>query len=362
VFFKSLLVAIAMSIARDDMGNIRDMHAAAGLPHNFRDASGGTDRTTQVYVNSFVQSANSCVTAGGYFDRWRKKPTLITPGKVSSSYPPLSCEAEEKRSWSQQGLGSNPYSGRMTSGSARHVEGRNDRAGPSSAMRSSTRHTPKRQKLGQSEQHTLSKYFHDDVSPHKRSPAVPSTSKSMHPKLATADAIVIDEEDDTPTTNDDPHDHDPIVVGTSSPDPMDFLNQKHSYAFDQKKPTPMDQFSATWEEERKSPQDGASTQRVRTTLMKQDVSRRLESASRLDSDGDDVQLGRPLLSRRGQSTARAEVSSGQGNVKAKVALIEKKGQDSPRHVNLLTINKQPRKNGMKPKQVGLFDLVGGTCN
>ena len=41
-----------MSIARDDMGNIREMHAAAGLPHNFRDASDGTD-TKQVYVSSF---------------------------------------------------------------------------------------------------------------------------------------------------------------------------------------------------------------------------------------------------------------------------------------------------------------------
>ena len=52
-FFKSLLVAIAMSIARDDIGNIREMHAAAdGLPHNFRDASGGTDGK-QVYVDSF---------------------------------------------------------------------------------------------------------------------------------------------------------------------------------------------------------------------------------------------------------------------------------------------------------------------
>lgn len=50
--FKSLLVAIAMSIARDDMGNIREMHTAAGLPHNFRDASGGTDGN--VYVNTFV--------------------------------------------------------------------------------------------------------------------------------------------------------------------------------------------------------------------------------------------------------------------------------------------------------------------
>lgn len=47
-----------MSIARDDMGNIREMHAAAGLPHNFRDASGGTDGT-QLYVNLY--SANQLI-------------------------------------------------------------------------------------------------------------------------------------------------------------------------------------------------------------------------------------------------------------------------------------------------------------
>lgn len=247
----------------------------------------------------------------------------------------------------------------MTGGNARRSEGRNDRAGPSSVSRSYSRHTPKRQKLGDPEQPKLSKYFPGDVSPRKRAPAVPSTSKSMHPNLAAADAIIVDEEeDDTPATNDDDP-HDPIVVGTSSPDPMDFLNEKHSYAFDQKQPTPINQFSASWEEERKYPQDGASTQRVRKTIMKQDVSRRLESASRLDSDGDDVLLGKPLLSGRSQPTARAGVSSGQGNVKAKVAFFEK-----PLHLDLRTINKnkQPRKNGMKPKQVGLFDLVCGTCN
>lgn len=242
----------------------------------------------------------------------------------------------------------------MTSGSARQVESRHGRAGSSSALRSSSRHTPKRQKLAPPEQNTLSKYFPGDVSPHKRAPAVPSTSKSVNPNLATADAIIIDE-DDTPATTDDSHD--PIVVGTSSPDPMDFLNPKPSYAFDQKKPTPMDQFSMSWEEELKSPQDGASTQRVRNTLMK-DVSRRLETASRLDSDDYDVRLGGPLLSVRSKSTARTEVSSRQSNVKAKVALYEK----GPPHFNLLTINSQSRKNGMKSKQVGLFDLVCGTCN
>jgi hypothetical protein len=47
-----------MSIARDDMGNIRDMHTAAGLPHNFREASSGTDGTSQVYVNFIRKSVN----------------------------------------------------------------------------------------------------------------------------------------------------------------------------------------------------------------------------------------------------------------------------------------------------------------
>jgi hypothetical protein len=243
----------------------------------------------------------------------------------------------------------------MTSSNARQVEGRNNniRADPSSSLRSSSRHTPKRQKLAAPEQNKLSKYFTGDVSLHERAPAVPSTSsKSVHPNIPTADAIIIDEEDDTPASNDDPHD--PILVGTSSPDPVDFLNPKSSYAFDQKQPTPMDQFSASWEEVRKSPQDGASTQRVRKTMMK-DVSRRLESASRMDSDSDDVRPGRRLLPGRSKSPALAEVSSGQGNVKAKRAIFEPL-------VDLRTLGKQSRKNGMKPKQVGLFDLVCGTCN
>jgi hypothetical protein len=298
------------------------------------------------------------------------------PRKSKFVLPPLSRARQKKRPWSLQGLGSNPYSGRMTSSNARHVEGRNDRAGPSGTLRSTSRHTPKRQKMGHPEQNTLSKYFSGDVSPRKHAPAVPSTSKSMHLNLATADAITIEDEDDTPTTNDDSHD--PIAVGTSSPDPVDFLNQKPSYAFDQKKPTPMDQFSASWEEERKSPQDGASTQRVRKTVMKQDVSRRLESASRLDSDSDDVQLRRPFLSRGSQSTARAEASSGQGNVMTQVALInererrdsipqvarinEKERRDSIPHFDLSVMSKQTKKNGMKTKQVGLFDVVCGTCN
>jgi hypothetical protein len=241
----------------------------------------------------------------------------------------------------------------MTNSNARQVEGRNDRAGPSGPLRTSSRHTPKRPKLGHPEP-KISRFFRKDVSPYKRAPAVPSTSKSVHPNLATADAIIIDEEDDTPATNDDDP-HDPIVVETSSPDPMDLLTQKPSYAFDQKKPTPINQFSASWEEGHKSPQDGISTQRVRKVVMKQDVSRRLELTSRPDSDSDDVQLGRPLLSGRSQSTARAEVSSGQGNVKAKVALYENGGnerRDSPPHLDLRTLGKPSRKNGMKPKQVG----------
>ena len=247
----------------------------------------------------------------------------------------------------------------MTNSNARRVEGRSNRAGPSSAMRSSSRHMAKRQKLGDSEQQTkVSKYFFTGPSPHKHSPTVPSTSKSMHPNLATADAAIVVDEGDTSATNDDPHD--PIVVKTSSPDPVDFLHEKPSYAFDQKKPTPMDQFSTSWAEKHKSSQDGASTGRVRRTLMKQNVSHRMESASRLGSDSDDLELGRPLLSRRSQSTARAKVSSGPGSVRATVAFFEEK--DTP-HLDLRTLSTQSRKDGMRPKQVGLFDVVYGcTCN
>jgi len=235
----------------------------------------------------------------------------------------------------------------MTSSNARQVEGR---AGPSSTLKSSLRPIVKRQKLDHREQNTISKFFPRDVSPHKRALAVSSTSKSVHPNLATTDAISVDGEDDSHVTNDDPHDL--IVVETSSPDPIDILSPGASYSFDQNKPSPMNQFSASLEEQRKSPQDGTSTQRVRETMMKH-VSRRLESTSR--PDGDDVQPGRPLLSGRTQSTARAEVSSRPGNVKSKVAFFdEQERPDSPPHFDLRKKMGQSRKNGMKPKQVGLL--------
>jgi hypothetical protein len=45
-------LAIAMSLARDDAGNIRELHTkASGLSHNFRDASGGSGGS-QPYVSS----------------------------------------------------------------------------------------------------------------------------------------------------------------------------------------------------------------------------------------------------------------------------------------------------------------------
>jgi hypothetical protein len=45
--------AVAMSIARDDAGNIRELHTmASGLGRNFRDASGGTGGG-KPYVNPF---------------------------------------------------------------------------------------------------------------------------------------------------------------------------------------------------------------------------------------------------------------------------------------------------------------------
>ena len=73
-----------MSIARNDTGNIiRELHSTAGLPHNFRDASGGTDMT-QVYVNSFDDQLISCVTAACYFEQMAEEGNTNYPRKSKS--------------------------------------------------------------------------------------------------------------------------------------------------------------------------------------------------------------------------------------------------------------------------------------
>jgi hypothetical protein len=229
----------------------------------------------------------------------------------------------------------------MTNSSALKVEGREGRAGSS---RTSPR--SKRQKLDHHAESSTSKFFPSSKEVVRRRPAQidPSTSTSSHHSLAT-DAITI--EDDTPAARDDPPE--PIVLRTSSPDPMDIIP---SYAFDQNKPSPIEQFSSSLEGRQKPPQDGASTERLRRVMkVKEPV---LDSASCTDGDGDDVPPRRHVSSRSG-STPRAGMSSGGSNVKSKVALFE---QQETRHIDLRTVQSKMKR---KPV-VGLFVLICRTCN
>jgi hypothetical protein len=266
--------------------------------------------------------------------------------------PPLLREAEERNDrGSRQALGSNPFSRRMTKSDARQVESRDGRAGPSRTLSSpSTQLASKRQKLDHSQEGKQSKFFYDTR--HRPTQVIPSTSVSSHSSIAIADAIIIDGEDDAPATKDEPHER--IVLGTSSPDPMDIINPDVSYAFDHNKPSPMQQFSS--EEKRKAPQDGPSTQRLRKVMMETEP-RMLDSASRPDSNGDGVQrLGRRLSP--SASAALAGMSSGGSNVSLKRAFFER---NIPHH-DLRTFGRQTRKSLMKPKEVGMFVLICGTCN
>jgi hypothetical protein len=194
-----------------------------------------------------------------------------------------------------------------------------------------------------------SKYFFSkEATRHRPAQIVPSTSTSSHHSLATAETIVI--EDDAPAPKDDDP-HEPVVLATSSPDPMDIITPGvSSYAFDQSRPSPLNKFSSFLGERQKLPQggDGASTSRVRKAM--QGKGRIVESASCTDGDGDDVQPGGPLPSTSGL-TARAGMSSGGSIVAEKVALYEQK---LPPHLDLQKIIKQPKKSTMKPRQVGLF--------
>lgn len=264
--------------------------------------------------------------------------------------PPLLREAEERNDrGSRQALVPNPYGGgRMTKGDARKVESRDGRAGPSRTLSSPS--TSKRQKLDHPQEGKLSKFFDTR---HRPTQVIPSTSISSHSSLAIADTIIIDGEDDTPATKDEPHEL--IALETSSPDPMDIINTDVSYAFDHNKPSPMQQFSS--EEKRKAPQDGASTQRLRKAMMGTE-SGMLESISRPDSNGDDLQPRSHRLS-GSDSTALAGMSFGGSNVRSKVALFEPK-PDIP-HRDLRPLGRQPRKSQMRPK-VGLFVLICGACN
>lgn len=243
-------------------------------------------------------------------------------------------------------------------GDTHRTGGRDGKHGSSSAPGPSSsrhHHASKRRRLDhlQENKKNVSKFFDDDGSGNQHFQAIPSTSTSSHPSCATADAIVIDGEDDSAATNDDLHE--PIVLETSSPDPMDLISPDVSYAFDQKKPSPLQQLSSTLEEMRKPPQDGESTLRVRHVL-KQAEAPSSKSASHLDSDGSRVQRARalPTLS-ESKLTAQVGVSSEGNNVQTKVALYEQNKQVSP-HIDLKlkATMRRSRKSVMKPKQVGLL--------
>ena len=352
-----------MSIARDDAGNIRELHTkASGVSPNFRDASGGTGGTRQC-VNFIEFTTLSVRTTGCLPTDGRKTPRQSFPQeKYVYPEPPLTWSRFEPsdRSWSMQGHGSssNPFSGRLTSGDARQVEGRDGKAGSSSRSRlAPSRQTTKRRKLGH--QADVSKYFVGDVPERRGSLAIPSTSTSSRPSSATANAIIIDEEDDAPATIDDPDSHAAIVLRTSSPDPMDVIGPNHCYVFDQSKPSPIHTFSSTLEEKRKSPQDGESTFRLRNTMKKIEP-RTIESVSRPDSDDDGlrrISKTLPGMLARNEVTAQAEASSGRGYVKEQVALLEGNNKPGgPPHLNLKTLQ-QTKKDGMKPKQVGLPSVM-----
>lgn len=237
----------------------------------------------------------------------------------------------------------------MTSGKARKPEDREGRAGSSTVLRTSPRRDSKRQKLDYTESST-SKFFLPSKEVPRRRPAQidPSTSTFSHHSLAT-DAITI--EDDTPAAKDDDP-PEPIVLRTSSPDPMDIIPSHASYTFDQNKPSPIEQFSSSLEGRQKPPQDGPSTERLRRMVeAKEPV---LDSASCTDGDGDDLAPRRHVSLRSG-STPRAGTSSGGSNVKSKVALFE---QQETRIIDLRTVQSKMKRKSV----VGLFVLICRTCN
>ncbi|KAI0250772.1 hypothetical protein BJV78DRAFT_535499 [Lactifluus subvellereus] len=298
-----------MSLTRDDAGKIAHLHEASGilpLVRDFRDASGGAGATKS----------------------WRKEPTVIqTPGRQISM---------------------NPFSGRMTGGSGsrtRQVERLSGRGASSSraAKPPSPQRVSKRQKLDHLEAPSSSKYFPPTAGQRTLRPRPqvgPSTSTSSH----RSDPIIIDEDDvmdDTPSKR--------TESKTSSPDPMDLITPEEvSYAFDQSKPSPICQFSSSFEETRKSPKDGESTARLRS---QHNATVAQESTSRLDSDGGGsvpkkASPPSPLRPRsRGKPTAPTEAASRPGKVQTLVTMYN--GSGIP-HLNL---RPAPRKNAMKPKQL-----------
>jgi len=230
-------------------------------------------------------------------------------------------------------------------GGTRQVEGRDSKPGSSSTSRPSpSRQTTKRRKL----EHPLgdvSGYFSKEI-PVRRGPlAIPSTPTSSHPSSTTAtatastDAIIIDAEDDAPATNDDFHE--PIMLRTLFPDPMDVIGLNYSNGFGQNNPSPVYTLTSSLEEKRKSPQDRESTLGVRNAMKKA-----IEPVSRPDSDGDDIRRRLkilPGLLSRNRSTAQAEASSGRGNVEEKMALFKRDILSDPTYPGVTAGNTRLRK-------------------
>jgi hypothetical protein len=84
--FSSATPAVAMSLARDDTGNIRELHTkASGLSRDFRDASGGSGET-QPYVNSsnyhpilYVQTGRFPTDGGKSLRQFRPQEKYVPP-------------------------------------------------------------------------------------------------------------------------------------------------------------------------------------------------------------------------------------------------------------------------------------------
>ena len=212
------------------------------------------------------------------------------------------------------------------------------------ATSSSSQPASKRQKLDGND---VSKYFTKQSSEprtrSRRAQVVLSPSPSRRGRAA--DAIVIDEEDDTSDSSSKPitlktSSPDPDPSKTSSPDPMDIIPHPPAYTFDPSKPSPMHQFSSSWEEMRRSPTDGESTARLRN--LKQTEAQ--YSPSRPYGN---LQSAKASITPGVAPSGRADRSSGGNNVTKLRSRFEPP-------VDLQARTKQNRKDAMKPKQVSLL--------
>ena len=229
--------------------------------------------------------------------------------------------------WFSQGPGQNPFGGQRLK--SKDVN---------AATSSSSQHAPKRRKVNHDGEVTLSKHFPLPSSPpeprtrRQRAQAVSSSSPTRHGHAT--DTIVIEDEDDTPDLNDSSSK--PDTLTTPSPDPMDLLRDSHPYAFDPRKPSPINQFSSSIEETRKSPTDGESTARLRRQN----------------------QVDQPYLSSRTYGPSQSAKAPVTPTIAPNMQTDELPQQGRVKQLashydNVIDLRKQGRKNAMKPRQVSL---------